>query len=152
MKFIKNSLLPFLNRVCVITVAVTYFFFLFAQSFGEVRGISFKQYMFLFVFSLALAATFFVFRLPLSKPLLVLVHYVTSATSFFLIFSITKNLTFNTTAKLFVAIMLFTIIYAVLGGLYVLIRLTLDLPSKDVKGQNSGKKTSASKPSYEKRF
>ena len=151
MRFFKEIILPFLSRVCVTCVALTYMFFFFVQAISrDMRGISFLQYLWLFIFSLALTASFYLFRLPLAKPLLVLVHYAASALSFFVIFSLTGNLTFPKTARLFVAIALYTLIYALLGGLYLLIRLCFRPICKktDFPKEKKEKET----PAYEKRF
>ena len=151
MKAFKNFILPFLSRVCVTSVAVTYFFFFFVQILSDdMRGISFLQYLYLFVFSLALAATFYIFRAPLARVLCVILHFAASTLSFFLIFSLTGNLSFKTTAQLFVAIALFALVYAVLGGIYLLIRTLLRRFNKTADEKTAKKEKE--KPTYEKRF
>ncbi len=153
MKAFKNFILPFFSRVCVTSVAVTYFFFFFVQILSnDMRGISFLQYLYLFVFSLALAATFYIFRAPIAKPLRVILHFAASALSFFVIFSLTKNLSFKTTAQLFVAIALFTLIYALSGSIFLLIRALIHRFAKgnDADGQKDAQKKE--KTVYEKRF
>lgn len=151
MRVFKEIILPFLSRVCVTCVALTYIFFFFVQAISrDMRGISFLQYLWLFIFSLALTASFYLFRLPLAKPLLVLMHYAASALSFFVIFSSTGNITFQTTARLFVAIALYTLLYAFLGCLYLLIRLCF---RRSFKGSElSSQKKEKETPAYEKRF
>ncbi len=153
MKLLKTIILPFLSRVCVTSVAVTYFFFFFVQALSnDMRGISFLQYLYLFIFSLTLAATFYIFRAPIAKALRVVLHFVASAFSFFAIFSLTGNLSFKTTAQLFVAIALFTLVYAIIGGVFLLARALLRRFSKG--GDESGAKDEKKKekPVYEKRF
>ena len=154
MKLLKNIILPFFARTCMTCVAVTYIFFFFVQLISkDMRGISFLQYLWLFVFSLALAASFYLFRIPLAKPLLVLMHYGASALAFFVIFSLTGNLSFKTTAQIFVAIALYTILYALVGGIYLLVRTLIrrfeKAPSDTEKKDTEKKKE---KPTYEKRF
>lgn len=151
MRVFKEFILPFVSRVCIACVSLTYIFFFFVQAVSkDMQSISFMQYLWLFVFSVAFAASFYLFRLPLAKPLLVLMHYAASASSFFIIFSLTGNLTFQTTARFFVAVALYTVLYALLGALYLLARLLLRRASKNEAPKQ--KKKEKETPAYEKRF
>lgn len=151
MRVFKEIILPFVSRVCIACVALTYIFFFFVQAVSkDMQSISFMQYLWLFVFSVALAVSFYLFRLPLAKPLLVLMHYAVSASSFFIIFSLTGNLTFQTTARFFVAVALYTVLYALLGALYLLARLLLRRAFKNEAPKREKKEKET--PAYEKRF
>lgn len=149
MKLLKDCIRPFLARSCVICVAISYLFFIFAQTLKEdVLAITFSQYLLLFVFSLLLSASGFIFRIPLAKPILVAIHYVATALIFFITFTSAGKLSFPTTASLFVAIALFTVVYAVIYAVYALGK---HLFKRFVPKENKEKKA-AEPPVYEKRF
>lgn len=151
MKLWKDVIKEFVSRTAVISVIITYFFFFLAQSIkADMIAISFSQYLLLFVFSLILSASFFIFRIPIAKPLCLLIHYAVTCVSFFVIFAATKKLSFPTTASLFVAIALYTLIYAAIFGILLLVKYLMNrFASRTVKSHSEKPKE---KPSYEKRF
>lgn len=149
MKLLKDYISEFIARTCVICVGISYFFFLFAQLLKEdVLAITFGQYLLLFIFSILLSLSGFLFRLPLPKPLVVFIHYATTAVVFFVTFTAADKLSFPTTASFFIAVVLFTAVYALIFALYALFKLLLNrFASKEIK-----EKAVAEKSSYEKRF
>ncbi|MBO5653313.1 MAG: hypothetical protein J6S44_03775 [Clostridia bacterium] len=127
---IKNLLLELISRACIICVAVSLLFFVVAKivtanTVGGELGISFSQYGLFALFSLLLAAASYLFRLPLSKALCFLIHYVATGASFFIMFAIAGKLTAKSFGGAMVFFALFTLLYAVFFGVYLLFKRLL---------------------------
>ena len=127
---IKALVLELLSRACIVCVAVSMLFFLVAKivtvnSLDGELGISFSQYALFALFSLLLAAAGYHFRLPISKILRLLIHFVTTGVSFFVMFAVAGKLNLKSFGGALVFFVLFTLLYALFFGIYLLLKRLL---------------------------
>lgn len=127
---IKSFLLELFSRACIICVAVSMLFFALAKivtlnSLDGELGISFSQYALFALFSLILAGASYLFRLPLSKFLCLLIHFVTTGVSFFVMFAVAGKLNLKSFGGAMVFFALFTLLYALFFGIYLLFKRLL---------------------------
>lgn len=145
---IKAFLLELLSRACIVCVAVSMLFFVIAKivtinSLDGELGISFSQYALFALFSLILAAAGYLFRLPISKVLRLFLHFVTTGASFFVMFAVAGKLSLKSFGGAMVFFVIFTLLYALFFGIYLLFkRLLSPAPFQKKKDMET----------YEKRF
>lgn len=118
----RNFILSFFGRTCAAAVALSMIFYIFmeiayASSLELERGISFSQFLLLLLCAACLSASAFLFLLPLPKIANLLLNYIASFLSFYIIFSAAGKF-FNFLATW----LLFTVFYAVFWGLFLLFR------------------------------
>ncbi len=100
------------------------------QTFGTL-GISFPQYLLILLFSFLIAGAGLLLSLPrLHVALRILIHYAVILTGFIVIFAVAGNLNFDSSAKIFVAIVIFTFFYAIIMAVYISLLHTLGKLSK----------------------
>ena len=119
---IRNSIFSFFGKSCTACVALSLIFYVFmeinyANSLELERGISFGQFLLLLLCAALFSASSFLFLLPLPKVANLLLNYIVSFLSFFVVFYIAGKF-FNFLA----AFLLFTVFYAVFWGLLLLFR------------------------------
>ena len=127
---IRSFLLKLISRACIICVAISFLFFVVAQivtinSLDGELGISFSQYALFALFSLLLAAAGYLFRLPLSKFLRLFIHFVVTGVSFFVMFAVAGKLNLKSFGGAMVFFALFTLLYALFFGVYLLFKRLL---------------------------
>ena len=145
---VRDFILRLISNACVICVTVSLLFFavaaiVTANSVEGALGISFSQYGLFILFSLLLAAAAYLFRLPVSGFLRVLIHYAVTAACFFIMFAVAGKLNASSFGGAMVFFALFTLLYAVFFGAYLLVSHLL-FPEK--------RRKNTKEESYEKRF
>lgn len=147
MKKVGTHLADFLKNTCAIAVGVALLFYLFALILGKgALGIPFSQFALLLGFSVLLNAAGYLFRLRVSKFTAFLLHYLTCGVCFFVVFLAAGKIRLEKTADFFIALVLFTLIYAVVFGAGALIKHFLR--KKDGESGTKGK----AEEEYRKRF
>ena len=151
MSKVKQLLSQIFLRAWTVCVIVTFLFFLIAQimksaDIGGVAAMTLLQYLLFFIFSLVLSAEALLFKLPLPKPICQLIHFGITAVAFFAVFILGGKFSFANTSSVFVAMMLYIILYAVGLGAYLLCRFIL---RRITKKEDEVKKEQVV---YEKRF
>ena len=111
MKHIGN----FLRNTCTYTVVFLTFFYLISLSDAVTNGaILFGRFGLILAFSAIISASDFLFKLKVNKVFIVIMHYSLLLISFILLFVTTKILSSNTASE-FVAIIVFSILYAIIS-------------------------------------
>lgn len=130
-----------LNSGCIYTTLITLFIFtvgaLIASSEGVERGsLTIGQFLLICLFSFLIAgADTVLISCPFSLPLRLLLHYGVLLAGFLVIFSAAGNLKLDTGAKIFVAVVLFTLAYAaVMAAVLTLFSALGKLAGKRQKG------------------
>jgi hypothetical protein len=144
------------SRACTICFFSSLAFFLLALGILEKATPAFtlSQYLLFFLFSFLLSASFYLFLIPLAKPLLLILHCLVCGVSFFAVFAIAGKIAFNSTAQVFVAIILFIVVYAVIYALARLVKFLLakaGFTAKPLLKKDEAEKEKEV-PAYEKRF
>ena len=104
----------FLRNACAYTVVFLSFFYLVSLSDTITNGaISFGRFGLILAFGAIISAAGFLFRLKISKAFIVIIHYSALLVSFILLFVTTGVLSSNSSST-FVAIIAFSILYAIL--------------------------------------
>ena len=152
MYFIKTELPRFIGRACTICISMSFVLLILGNLFAlkqEVLALDLSDYSIFLVLSAILSASFYVFRIPIAKIFSTILHFALCAIGVFSTFGITEKIRFDTTAKWFVAIVLFAFLYAALYGVYILFRFLIQkFPSVPKQ-----KEASASvSQEYKKRF
>ena len=124
---IRSFIFKLISNACVICVAVSLLFFaaasiVTANSLDGQLGISFSQYALFILFSLLLAAAAYLFRLPLPRSLCLLIHFVVTAICFFVMFAVAGKLNLKSFGGAMVFFALFTLLYLLFLGLYLLFK------------------------------
>jgi hypothetical protein len=150
MKSVFHILAKLLVRACTACVTLSFVFFACMKIFNLSDGISelaipFSQYLLFFVFALCLSGAAYIFRIPLSRPLVIFIHYAACAAVFFVTFLIAGKLSFENASRVFLWIVLFTVFYAIALGVYLLIRFLLYRKKRTEKKEKE-------QALYEKRF
>lgn len=150
---IKSVIYTLVGRACAICVGTSLLFFTVAQIASYIRmdgelGISFSQYLLFLLFSFVLAGASYLFRLPLPRAVNLLIHYASCLLSFFITFIAAGKLVRVTASAILVFAMIFTLLYAVVFGICLLIRKLVGSPEKVAK---SNKKHEAEEE-YRSRF
>ena len=122
MKYVRRTL----TFGCVYMTVISLIFFGVAalinsaeQSFDKV-AISFSQYLLILLFSFLIAVLGCVFMIERIHFLLrILIHYAVLLTGFIVIFAVAGNLRLDSSAKIFVAIFLFTLLYAAVMAAWI---------------------------------
>lgn len=115
----------FLTEACVFCVISCFLlFFLSKLTVQEAvqPSLPLSQFALVFLFSVILSAADRLFSLPIPLPLALILHYCVTCGGFFGVFSAAKKLAFSTFGALFVAIILFTLFYALIAGGILLFR------------------------------
>ena len=158
MKNILNAsfsvIVKLFSRACTICFFSSLAFFILALGILEKATPAFtlSQYLLFFLFSFLLSASFYLFSIPLAKPLLIIFHCIACGVSFFGIFAIAGKISFRSTSSVFVAIILFIVVYTVI---FLLTRLAKLILRKLGLGRDSAEKEPSKikeVPAYEKRF
>ena len=144
---VRDFILQLISRACVICVAVSLLFFavaaiVTANSLDGALGISFSQYALFMLFSLLLTGAGYLFRLPVSGVLRLLIHYLVAGACFFIMFAVAGKLNVGSFGGAMVFFTLFTIFYALFFGIYLLIKWLLYPEKRKKKAEQH----------YEKRF
>ena len=150
---LKTLIASLVGRACAICVGISLLFFTVAQIASYVRmdgelGISFSQYLLFVLFSLVLAGASYIFRLPLPRVLNLLIHYASCLLSFFVTFLAAGKLVKLTPSACLVFAVIFTLLYALVFGVYLLVRKLFRISPKSEK---SDRKTKAEEE-YRSRF
>ena len=141
MKRIENLLL----KACGYTLLILTLFYLVAL-LGEftVAAIDFHTFALIFVFGVIISAVSLILYVEKIKPIFrVLIHYATLLVSFFVIFLFAGKLNAGGSSVVFSAIIIFTVLYAVIFTITYLIRRAVISADKalDKKAVSNAKKT-----------
>lgn len=149
----KSIISTLVSRACLICVGISLFFFTVAQIAAYVRmdgelGVSFSQYLLFLLFSFILAGASYSFRLPLPSAVNVLIHYAICLLSFFITFIAAGKLVRMTASTVLVFTVIFTLLYALVFGIFLLIKR---LFGKAEKQEKTARKSKA-EAEYQNRF
>jgi hypothetical protein len=127
---VRDFILQFIFRACVVCVAVSLLFFAVAtivrsNSLDGELGISFSQYALFFLFSLLLTGAGYVFRLNLHRALRILIHFLITGVCFFIMFAIAGKLNLGSFGGAMIFFVLFALLYALFFGAYALLKYLL---------------------------
>ena len=152
MNTIKDVFSKLLFRTTAICVAVTLAVLTVTQIIksadgGGIPAITLGQFALFLLFSLLLAGASFLFLLSLHKALCLLIHFTVCGIAFFALFMLAGKFAFGSPSAVFIAMLLYTVLYAVGLGIYLLVRLIARFLSK-----KDAPKTQKEAPVYEKRF
>ena len=151
MKTAFSIISKLLFRSCAICVFSISLFFVLAHGFIDAAtpALTFGQFAIFFLFSLLLSASFFIYMIPLVKPLLTSIHCLLCGICFFSTFLLAGKIHFQSTSSVFVAIICYLIVYFLIFALSHLFRF---LFRKITKTSVAKEKTEPEVPAYEKRF
>ncbi len=152
MNVFKDTFFKLFSRASVICVAISFLMLSVTQIIkatdgGGIPAVTLAQFSLFFLFSLILAGASFLFRLPFHNALCTLIHFLSCGVAFFAVFMLAGKFAFESPAAIFIALMLYTVLYAVGFGIYMLTRLI----SRLLSGKDTPK-TPKETPVYEKRF
>ena len=104
----------FLKSSCAYAVLILAFFYAFAaiNDFGE-SGIGFGRFALICLFGAVIAAAEYIFLLRINRVITVVLHYCVLLFAFSMIFLV-SGVIGNAGSKIFVALVIFTLFYAVL--------------------------------------
>ena len=148
----KEFVRKILISTCVICTLISVFFYFIAAIVNEVESlfdetaVTFRQFALILLFSLLVAlANRLLAVQKLHIALRILIHYATLLAAFLVVFIAAGKLNVSGPASVFLAVMIFTVLYAVcfVAG-YFLLRLFGALPSQQAKPEE--------KPVYRSRF
>lgn len=107
----------FLARTCSYTVLMLLVVFLFAQVSGLAdKGISFSRFAVVFGYALLISiANLIKARLNFGTALKVIIHYALTLAGFIFVYAFLGNMESGGPAKMFVAVFLFTTLYALIS-------------------------------------
>lgn len=150
---IKSVIYTLVGRACAICVGISLLFFTVAQIAAYIRmegelGISFSQYLLFLLFSFVLSGASYFFRMPLPRAVNLLCHYACCLLSFFITFIAAGKLVTLTPSVVLVFVAIFTVLYALFFGIFLLVRKLLGSSSKSSKIDRKSK----AEEEYQSRF
>ena len=127
---IKKSFLSFFGKTCTACVGLTLLFYILieilsATSLEIVRAIPVGQFLLLFLCAALLNAASYVFLLPLSKAIRVLLHYIVCVLSLLITFVATGKVMISNAVNILVFFVIFSFLYGAYWGLFLLARFLL---------------------------
>ena len=141
---ITAAISRFLLRATALCVGLTFgFFILFAITNGgfAMAAMPFSRFLFIFLFSVAVIAALPLLKLSLPKGVCVLLHYLATLLSLFLLFTGVGALSFKRTSGIIAFFIFFSLLYAIVCGIVALLS----------RGKKKAKKEKE-EPKYEKMF
>lgn len=145
-QIVMKRLENFLLKACGFTVAILTLFYLFpALSRAANESISFSTFALIFGFGMLISIATMIFEIKsINLVLRILIHYIALMVAFCTVFISTGNISADTPAKIFTAVIIFTVFYAFFFGLTVGIKKLVRLiDDKADKHSNTKRKTNS---------
>ena len=144
MKF-KQFIFPFLAKACAACVGLALLFYtaLTLLSLGELegaRGIPFSQFLLLLLCALLLTAASYLLKLNLPRFICLILHFFACFFSLFITFIAAGNLVVLSAASVLVFLFLFSVLYGIYWGLFVLLRFLIFPERRNEKRKKEKKK------------
>ena len=147
MKKLENILL----KASGFTILILMLFYMFALSGNLTPAtIAFPTFLLIFFFGVIISVATMILGLKqLKLPIRLLIHYTTLLVAFCSIFIASGNIQADSAAKIFSAVVIFTVLYALFFATVYLIKRTVNLIDKKIdEKQNKGAKSAAKKSGY----
>ncbi len=145
----------FIKTACMYTVAILFFFYVFAVSSGfDQTAIGFGRFALILLFGAIIALAEYIFLIKISRVYTVLLHYCILLFAFIIVF-IASGVLGTAGAKIFVSAIIFTVLYALaFVAVYFGKRGIAKLDAKLDKKLPASKKpqSTKAKSGYEPRF
>ncbi len=102
----------FIKTACMYTVAILFFFYVFAVSSGfDQTAIGFGRFALILLFGAIIALAEYIFLIKISRVYTVLLHYCILLFAFIIVF-IASGVLGTAGAKIFISAIIFTVLYA----------------------------------------
>ena len=142
---IKKSILSFFGKTCTSCVGLSLLFYLLIEilsttSLDIVRALPAGQFLLLLLCAALLNAASYIFLLPLPKAINVLLHYIVCILSLFVTFIATGKVVASNAANVLVFFVIFSFLYALYWGLFLLARFLLFPEKRKEKTKKEQKK------------
>ena len=150
MKRLENLLL----KGCGFTIAILTLFYLFpALSKAANESISFSTFALIFGFGMLISVATMIFEIKsINSAIRILIHYLALMVAFCVVFISTGNISADTPAKVFTAVIIFTVFYAFFFGLTVatkkLVKLIDEKADKHITQKSKAKSKAENKKPY----
>lgn len=147
MKKLENILL----KASGFTILILMLFYMFALSGNLTPAtIAFPTFLLIFFFGVIISVATMILGLKQIKlPIRLLIHYTALLVAFCSIFIASGNIQADSAAKIFSAVVIFTVLYALFFAIVYFIKRTVNLIDKKIdEKQNKGAKSAAKKSGY----